>query len=267
MPHSERVAVRLRALGAGDADGAGGAGDVLDDDGLAEPHADRLRHDPAQHVGRSAGRQRHDEVDRTRRVIFGTGRRCKANNDSGDSRRNDRLPDHGRFSRRMFPLLCQRKCRHQRAKPRPRRHGSALPARLNRGSVIPQRDSISKPRCPIDAPQMSSAGWLRVMPPSSPRPGRRRAKAAWPWCRSPRSRLRRDRRGNGVSLFPRQDRSGRGAAEGDSRARNRRIAPRRRHRARSAVGALRRDHDICHARAAPPEACLCGNRRAGRCRA
>ena len=49
--------------------------------------------------------------------------------------------------------------------------------------------------------------------------------------------------------------------------RDRRFAPRGRRRARAALGLVGGDHDICRARAARPQAFLCGHRRADRCRA
>jgi hypothetical protein len=63
--HAERVAV---LVGAGDrlvAEGAGGAGPVLDHDRLAELFLQRLRDDAADDVGAAAGSERHDDADRT----------------------------------------------------------------------------------------------------------------------------------------------------------------------------------------------------------
>ena len=68
MADADRVAVGRRARDPADADGAAGAGRVLDDDGLAERAAHALGHDAGDGVGRTAGRERHDHGDRPRRI-------------------------------------------------------------------------------------------------------------------------------------------------------------------------------------------------------
>jgi hypothetical protein len=50
-PPQDRVAVRRRAFGAGDADRAGRACGIFHDHGLAQRRPHRLRHDPPEHVG------------------------------------------------------------------------------------------------------------------------------------------------------------------------------------------------------------------------
>ena len=72
---AERVAVRCRFRDTADADRAGGAGDVFDDDVLPERAAHMLGHHAAHHVGRAAGGERHHHGDRPRRIIVGGGQR------------------------------------------------------------------------------------------------------------------------------------------------------------------------------------------------
>ena len=68
LAEADGVAVGRRAHRAADADGAARAGDVLDDDGLAERDPHPLGEDAADHVGRSAGRERHDHGDGLGRI-------------------------------------------------------------------------------------------------------------------------------------------------------------------------------------------------------
>ena len=71
----QRVAVGIGFGGDLRADVAGGAGPVLDDDGLSpfarQPVADHARHD----VGGAAGRERHDDLDRAGGIILRGNRR------------------------------------------------------------------------------------------------------------------------------------------------------------------------------------------------
>ena len=89
-PHApqHRVAVGCRALGAGDADGAGGAADVFHHDGLAQCRAHGLGHDAAERVGRAAGRERHDHGDRMIRIGLRTGGHGGGKAQSGNGRGN-----------------------------------------------------------------------------------------------------------------------------------------------------------------------------------
>ena len=64
----QRVAVGRRASDARRADGARGAGRVLDDDGLTEQSFQALAKDARQRVGRPASGERHDDGDRPRRI-------------------------------------------------------------------------------------------------------------------------------------------------------------------------------------------------------
>ena len=74
LAEADGVAVGRGAHGPADADGASRAGDVLDDDGLAERHPHPLGEDASDHVGRSAGRERHDDGDRLRRIGLREGK-------------------------------------------------------------------------------------------------------------------------------------------------------------------------------------------------
>jgi len=64
MADADRVAVGRRAGELGHGDGAGGAGDVLDDELLAKLLAHALADDAGQQVGRTACREGHDHGDR-----------------------------------------------------------------------------------------------------------------------------------------------------------------------------------------------------------
>jgi hypothetical protein len=68
---ADRVAVGCSAHHACHADGAVGAGDVLDHHGLAEVGPHRFGHGAAHGVGRAARAIRHDERDRARRIVLG----------------------------------------------------------------------------------------------------------------------------------------------------------------------------------------------------
>jgi hypothetical protein len=68
---AERVAVGRRAGDTADADAAGGAGDVFDDDILPERAAHMLSHHAAHHVSWAAGGKRHHHGDRPRWIIVG----------------------------------------------------------------------------------------------------------------------------------------------------------------------------------------------------
>ncbi len=71
----ERIAVRLRLVDELGADIAGGARAVLDDDRVPPLAREPLGHDAWHDVGRAAGRERHDDLDRARRIILRAGRR------------------------------------------------------------------------------------------------------------------------------------------------------------------------------------------------
>src|SRR5262249_4635174 len=81
LADAERVAVGRGAGETSDTDGAARAGDVLDDDGLAERGAHRLGHDPSDHVGRAAGRERYDHGEGAR----GMGLRRRVRDAGGGS--------------------------------------------------------------------------------------------------------------------------------------------------------------------------------------
>ena len=60
---AERVTVRRGLRGAHDADAGAGAGDVLDDDGLAERYPHALAQNAGERIRRTARRKRHDDGD------------------------------------------------------------------------------------------------------------------------------------------------------------------------------------------------------------
>ena len=113
-----------------------------------------------EHVGRSAGSERHDHGDRMRRIIFAR-RPAPRRQDSGWPRQTaatSGFADHDRsspanvaapYARGQAAAKGQSVCCDA--------HGCALPRLLNRGSVI--ADAIPIPRnrrCPIAAPKMST---------------------------------------------------------------------------------------------------------------
>ncbi|MNL54274.1 hypothetical protein D3C87_1775950 [compost metagenome] len=61
--HEDRVPVRIGTRDVVGTEVATGAGDVLDDDLLAEILRHLLRHDPCHHIGRAAGCEGNDEGD------------------------------------------------------------------------------------------------------------------------------------------------------------------------------------------------------------
>jgi hypothetical protein len=65
----ERVAVGRRTDRRLDRNIGGGAGLVLDDDGLAEPRREPLRHDPRHRVRPAAGRKSDDPAQRPGRIF------------------------------------------------------------------------------------------------------------------------------------------------------------------------------------------------------
>ena len=62
------VAVGSRARDAADGDAAAGAADILDDERLTEQRLHLFGDDAGGHVGRTAGRERHDQRDLPRRI-------------------------------------------------------------------------------------------------------------------------------------------------------------------------------------------------------
>ena len=83
----QRVAVRLGAIGDLGADIAGRAGAIVDDDRLAPGGRKLLADDAAEHVGRSAGREGHDDAD----LLVGIGCLGKARRRQ-QHQRNGRTP-------------------------------------------------------------------------------------------------------------------------------------------------------------------------------
>jgi hypothetical protein len=73
--HDEGVAVGRSLLCGHDADQAGRAGAIIDDDRPALPRADPLGDEPRYAVKRPAGRIRHDQADRLCRIGLGAGAR------------------------------------------------------------------------------------------------------------------------------------------------------------------------------------------------
>ena len=71
--HDQRVAVGLRMGGHFGGDIAVGAGAVLDEERLAHRLGQALRQQPRGDVGRAAGRDRHQHLDRPRRILLRRG--------------------------------------------------------------------------------------------------------------------------------------------------------------------------------------------------
>jgi hypothetical protein len=88
--HDQRVAVGRSLLCRHDADNAGCAAAIVDDDRPAVLRADPLRDEPRDAVVRSAGRVGHDDANRLSRIRVGasTGKGSQAGHDCG---RNEQL--------------------------------------------------------------------------------------------------------------------------------------------------------------------------------
>jgi len=82
----KRVAVGCRLGGEVGADDAAGAAAVIDEDLLAEPFAELVGDDAADHVVAAAGRERDDHADRAARIIVRGGR-------PGESRQREQKPN------------------------------------------------------------------------------------------------------------------------------------------------------------------------------
>ncbi len=88
---ADGVAVRRAAGDRGDADIAAGARTVFDDEGLAENLVEPLGQNARQHVGRAAGRIRHDDLHRAvgpRRLAARAGRDQQARGGGGPQERS-----------------------------------------------------------------------------------------------------------------------------------------------------------------------------------
>ena len=77
IAHQQRVAIGRRLGHEGRADTAAGAGLVLDDEGLPERGAQPLGDRARIEVGAAAGRERHHDGDRSRRIGIRPLRRCR----------------------------------------------------------------------------------------------------------------------------------------------------------------------------------------------
>jgi hypothetical protein len=75
VAETQRVAVRRGARSACGADRAACATDILDNEGLAERGLHVLGQDPRQRRGGATGRERHDQGDRSRRIVLRGSRR------------------------------------------------------------------------------------------------------------------------------------------------------------------------------------------------
>jgi hypothetical protein len=70
VAEGQRVAIGIGACGSRRACGAAGAGDIFNDELLSERARELVRDDAAGDVGRSAGGERYDYCDRTRRIAL-----------------------------------------------------------------------------------------------------------------------------------------------------------------------------------------------------
>ena len=113
--HEQRVAVRRGLRGGGGADHGGGAGPRLDDDLLAPVIEHLLCDDPSQDVGRSARRERHDDLDRPVRIFVGRlGRGRARSKRCGDERGKHGTNGPASRAKSMFhdppPVACAARC-------------------------------------------------------------------------------------------------------------------------------------------------------------
>src|SRR5262249_37428294 len=95
--HQQRVAVGRRFCGRLGADDGSGAGPVLHHKRLLERLAQLLAERTREDIGRTAGAEWHDHLDRTRRIILRARRRCRRepNHRQPDERRDLLKYRHG----------------------------------------------------------------------------------------------------------------------------------------------------------------------------
>ena len=91
VAHRDGVAVGRCLLGAGDAGGTAGAGDVLDDELLSQRLGKIFADDTGDDVGRAAGGKRYDDSHRLGGIVL--GKRRGRERQCGGERRKQRL--HG----------------------------------------------------------------------------------------------------------------------------------------------------------------------------
>jgi hypothetical protein len=70
VPPSSNVAIRLRAGGRW-RDPSPGTGKILNDNVLSKSGRERLRDQPSHNIGRAAGGERHDDLDRSLGIGLG----------------------------------------------------------------------------------------------------------------------------------------------------------------------------------------------------
>ena len=71
--HEQRIAVGRRSGRGFGADRSGAPGAVFDHDRLAGCLGQPLRDDAGERIGKAARRERHDDLDRSRRVVLAPG--------------------------------------------------------------------------------------------------------------------------------------------------------------------------------------------------
>ena len=82
------VAIGLRPRHCADAQGAAGAAAILDHDGLAQLHGEEIEHGAGDDIGRAAGAEGNEGLDRLDRPVWG-GLGCGRGSTEADSGGND----------------------------------------------------------------------------------------------------------------------------------------------------------------------------------
>ena len=99
------VAVRRGLGGAGHAEAAAGAADVLDDEGLAERAAHVLADQAGDDIGRPAGGERHDDGDRFGRILLRQRRRAQRRQRDETARSQKTNAPHRALPRRSLRAI------------------------------------------------------------------------------------------------------------------------------------------------------------------
>ena len=151
--HQQRVAVGGGADHLARADQAGGAGPIVGDDGLAPQRLQMRRQHAAEHVGRAAGRERHDDAH------LAVGKFCACARAAASERKSQEhaTRDHASLNSRRAPdtaLRAAQRCRSARgraprAPPQDRRRSTCRrrPAPASRPSSAPGCAGTSAPTC------------------------------------------------------------------------------------------------------------------------
>ena len=153
--HQQGVAVGGGTDHLARADQAGGAGPIVGDDGLAPQRLQMRRQHAAEHVGRAAGRERHDDAHLAGRKVLCA--RPRPGEQQRQRRKRQATRDHATLNSRRAPdtaLRAAPRCRSAhgrapRAPPQDPRRSTCRrrPAPASRPSSAPGCAGTSAPTC------------------------------------------------------------------------------------------------------------------------